>query len=59
MKDMEKEWLERQGNDQGECYYRNPGRRKFKVGVTMMPNVAEAQAFGSWGRCQFLRRSES
>jgi len=26
---------------------RNPGRRKFKVGVAVLPNVAEAQSFGS------------
>lgn len=40
-KEHEKQWLGRQENDQGECYYRNPGRRKFKVGVAVMPNVAK------------------
>lgn len=26
---------------------RNPGRREFKVGVAVTPNVAEAQPFGT------------
>lgn len=59
MKDKEKKWLKRQGNDRGEGYNRNPGRREIKAGVAVMSNVAEAQAFGSCGMCQFLRRCET
>lgn len=45
---MEKELLERLGNYWGECYYGNPGRREFKVGVAVMSKAAEPQAFGRW-----------
>lgn len=41
-KDMEKEWLERLGMYWRECYYGNPGRREFKVGVAVMSKAAEA-----------------
>jgi hypothetical protein len=40
---------EREHNDWGEHYCKNPGRGEFKIGVAVVSNGAEAQTFGNCG----------